>query len=62
MKFISIFYKLIFGILAALGLPFAVTSLLASISLGVIAAGIIIVSPEIALVIGVILFLSFLFQ
>ncbi len=62
MKFIAMFYNLIFSILAALGLPFVVTQLLASISLAAIGFGIIIVSPQIALVVAIVLLLSFLIQ
>jgi len=62
MKVIYLLYNLILGLLASLGLPFAVTSLLSSISLAAIALGIVIVSPQLALIIGIILLVSFLLQ
>jgi hypothetical protein len=62
MKVIYLLYNLILGILASLGLPFGVTSLLASISLAAIALGIVIVSPQLALIIGIILLVSILLQ
>ena len=62
MKVIYLLYNLILGILTSLGLPFGVTSLLASISLAAIALGIVIVSPQLALIIGIILLVSFLLQ
>lgn len=60
MKFISIFYKLIFSILAALGFPLPITNLLTSVSLVAIALGIVIVSPEIALIIAIVVLVTFL--
>jgi hypothetical protein len=61
MKIINILYNPVVGILAALGLPIAVTNLLASISLAAIALGIIILSPQVALIVAVIIFASLLF-
>ena len=46
MKVITILYNIVFGILSSLGLPIAITNLLALLSLLAIALGIIIVSPK----------------
>jgi hypothetical protein len=62
MKVITILYNIVFGILSSLGLPIAVTNLLALVSLLAIGFGIIIISPQIALVIALVLFISFLLQ
>ncbi len=62
MKVITILYNIVFGILSSLGLPIAVTNLLALLSLVAIAFGIIIISPQVALVIALILLISFLLQ
>ena len=62
MKVITILYNIVFGILSSLGLPIAVTNLLALVSLLAIGFGIIIISPQVALVIALILFISFLLQ
>jgi hypothetical protein len=61
-KVITILYNIVFGILSSLGLPIAVTNLLALLSLLAIAFGIIIISPQVALVIALILLISFLFH
>jgi hypothetical protein len=50
------------GILSSLGLPIAITNLLALLSLLAIVLGIIIVSPQVALVVALVLLISFLLQ
>jgi len=62
MKVITILYNIVFGILSSLGLPIAVTNLLALLSLLAIAFGIVIISPQVALVIALVLLISSVLQ
>lgn len=55
MKYLSIFYDLVFGLLQTLGMSPSVTHALTLLSLAAVAAGIVIVAPEAAVVIALVL-------
>ena len=62
MEVFSILYDLIFNILLSLGLPIAVTSGLASISLVAIGAGLLLVAPQIFILVVILSFVGQLWR